>query len=282
MTFRKCKNTKLNQTSRWETLVSCLLVLIAAIVACSELVYITPKTELGDIGEPRSSYDLGYAGKAEGRVVIVSFFVDSDDCKWTRNEMKKCLSPLKTACDFIEKQAKKYDKEVEFVYDWNEDPKLLRRRKTGFPVWDNEYFEADFDEKIEQWVNSVVSYDDYLSKYDADSVFTIFYFNTDARAYAICYDGIDIEEESLVAFKSSSAAVYAHEILHLFGAHDFYEEAEYTEDAVKYIRKNYANDIMLTTPSGKNINRTVGKLTAYHLGWLDEVKDIELFPEFER
>lgn len=241
---------------------------------------------LGDLGHPRSSFSLGSARHLDGKNVIVSLFGESLKQKWTEDEKERMLKDLTIACDYIEDAAKEYDRNVEMIYDWNEEgcEDLLY---SGFVHWDINKTpmgkqEAMLDERIATWLKIRVDYEALMEKYDADGIFMIVYLNTGGRPYAISYDGEDNPQESLIMYPGREPATFAHEILHLFGAHDFYEGAEYTEDAVKYIEKKYPNDIMLRTDSGNEIPNTVGELTAYHLGWLERSEDVEEYPQLSR
>lgn len=240
------------------------------------------KATEGDIGEPRSSYMLGSAKKCEGKLLIVNFFVDTPKSKWNIQSIKKMKKPLKTATDYIKKQAAVYDVSVEFVFDWEQNSALYHRTATNCEPGEDETFENYLDGKIVQWLEYNPTYDELLEKYDADGVFAIIWFNTQGRAYAICYDGIDNPDETLVAFSQDSPCVLTHEILHLFGAHDYYEGAEYSTQTVEFLKREYPNEIMLSVNDGANVKRDVSPLTAYHLGWVESAAETESFSELIR
>lgn len=231
---------------------------------------------------PDSCYCMGYANKAEGKTVIISFYVDTPTKKYTTKEMKKDLLKLETACDYISKSSKEYGVENEFVFDWSEDSFLYHRGRIDFEPDDSEESFEALDKYIQKWVSYEPGYDGILEKYDADNVLTIINFNTDGRDYAIVFDGTDIPEESLVSYSKSSACAQAHEILHLFGAHDLYYGAEYSNETVDYIKKVYPNDIMLAVDQAGKIRKNIGELTAYHLGWAKEPEIVGKFPELIR
>ena len=89
-------------------------------------------------------------------------------------------------------------------------------------------------------------------------------------------------------FSGESPAVYAHEIMHLFGAHDLYEEAEFTSEVTSYVKQTYPMEIMyrVTDEQGNSydekIINTISPITAYHLGWIDELEELALFPQLIR
>lgn len=242
----------------------------------------TSAYKLGDLGEPRSSYMLGSAPEAKGRNVIVSLFVDTPLNTWTDKEMEDTLIPLKKACDYIEKSAERYDTDTEFIYDFKDEKDLKLRTRIYKKVSEDDAFTDFLDKRTAIWIKYHTDYDKLLKEYDADGVFMIIHFKEEGRSYAVCYDGEDNEDESLIVYADASPAEYAHEILHLYGAHDFYKDAEYTDDVVKYIEKNYPKDIMLSLGSEGRINRDIGPITAYHLGWIEEPKEVGLFEQLRR
>ena len=241
---------------------------------------------LGDLGHPRSSFALGSARHLEGKNVVVSLFANSPDSKWDDDEKERMLKQLKTACEYIEDTASSYGKHVEMIYDWSEEDKadLI---ESGYVFWrisstPMNKQEAHLDAKISTWLNNYVDYEALLKEYDADNIFLIVYLDTGGRPYAITYDGIDNPSESLIMYSGQNPAAVAHEILHLYGAHDFYEGAEYTDDAVRYLTEKYPNDIMLRTDGGSEIPNEVGELTAYHLGWVDRIEDVSKYRQLSR
>lgn len=88
-----------------------------------------------------------------------------------------------------------------------------------------------------------------------------------------------------------SPATYAHEILHLFGAPDLYEDSSdfIVDDALAdYVLSTYPDDIMLSTydPDGANrydaVGKTIGTLTAYCLGLTDTCPELSQFPQLSQ
>ena len=77
-------------------------------------------------------------------------------------------------------------------------------------------------------------------------------------------------------------AVYAHEILHIFGAHDLYRGEEYSRAVTDYIAANYPDEIMRSVAGEGRISEQISRITAYHLGWIDEIPETESFPELIR
>ena len=275
--------------------------ILAAGICVSVFLGVNAYASLGDLGEPRSSYNLGSAKILEGKNIIVSVFVDTPSFKWSDDDMKKSLNNLDDTLVYITKEGEKYNKRFEFVYDWQDNTDLFYKARLSINPENTEKFETILDKRIDGWVKGTIKnayskvqnnqndeksngFDILLKEYDADNIFMIVYLNCEGRSYAITYDGIDSVNESLIFYfdDGNNIAALAHEILHLYGAHDFYRGAEYTDDVVKYIKKKYPNDIMLTINEEGNITRSVGELTAYHLGWKGSLEDTKKYPQLCR
>lgn len=258
---------------------ACLLALLLNLPAG-----IRAYAEPGDLGEPLSSYDMGSAKKLKGKNVIISFFVDSMYLRWDDEEKLKTLEKLSVACSFLEDEAKKSDTELEFIYDWTENDDIAFTGRVFFPIDEDTFYDVRFDNRIDSWLKYKVSYDGLLKEYDADNIAMIIFFRENERSYAICYDGEDRYEETLILFDGSNAAIYAHELLHLYGAHDLYHDAEYTDKCVDYIKSRYPNELMLTVKekSELKITKEISPITAYHIGWLDAIEETYDFPELKR
>ena len=244
--------------------------------------------EPGEPGNPRSSYKLGSAKSLEGKNLIYSLFVDTPDAKWTDRDKKKALKNLKIAKEYIEAEAKGYHKKAELVVDFEENEDLTGNARIHFSLKDGEDYEEALDEEIAGWFEDQIDYEALTKEYKAKGIATIVFVNHKGSTYAICYDGVDNPQESLVMFAGEVSAVYAHEILHLFGAHDLYEDAEYTEEVCEYVKKAYPDEIMYTVKDEKGrlnnseIQNELSPVTAYHLGWVNYIEEIDVFPQLKR
>ncbi len=237
---------------------------------------------LGDIGSPRCSYDRGSCGKLEGRQVIVSMFVNTEEYKWEEEDKEETLRKLSLATAYLENEARKNGREVEFIYDWKEEKGLDYKGKVKFNIKDDEIFIDSLDKKLSLWLQYLIDYDKIKEEYSSDGVFMMVFFNTDGRSYAINYDGLDNPDETVIMYAGSAPSVYAHEILHLYGARDMYEGEQFTDETVAFLKKKYPDEIMLNTEAGDKITKKISPLTAYYIGWKDEAEDIDDYPELSR
>lgn len=244
------------------------------------------------LGDPRSSFGLGSASFLKGRNVLCSLFVTTPESSFTKEEQEKALEKLKTAAAYIEEQAKGYDTDVELICDWTEQEDLKAEADTDFCINENVDYMDRLDEEIARWFEQKISFEDLIEEYDAEGIAVCVFVNNPGISYAIVYDGTDNVKESIILFtgdhykkgQEETAATYAHEILHVFGAHDLYEDAEFTKEVTDYVEKTYPDEIMFTVSESSkgSITQTVSPITAYHLGWLADIWEVDVFPQLDR
>lgn len=253
----------------------------------------TPDIGPTKLGEPRSSYGIGSAQYLWGKNILVSVFVTTPDSSFSEEDEQQALAKIKTAVTYIEAQAESYGIETEFVYDWSNDSNLKAQETVEFAINESSHYWRRLDRQIEQWLSSDISYEDMLTRYDAQGIAIMVFVNNDGISYANVYDGTDSVQESLVLFAGDyyrpgvpeTATSYAHEILHVFGAHDLYRDAEYTEEVTDYIKNHYPHEIMYSVSGSEGANpikNMISPVTAYHLGWVDEIEELALFPQLDR
>lgn len=251
-----------------------------------------PEWEPETPGNPRSSYGLGSAPFLKGKNVLISMFVTTPESSFTHEERLTTLDKLESAVSYIEAQAAEYNTEVELLYDWREYGDLCAEAATDFVINESSDYIEPLDEEIAKWFSALISYEDLINKYDAQGIATCVFVNNPGISYAIVYDGTDNEKESIILFagnyyqkgEEESAATYAHEILHVFGAHDLYEGAEFTKEVTDYLEQKYPGEIMTDVSENDKyvITRGISPVTAYHLGWLTYTEEIDRFPQLSR
>lgn len=243
---------------------------------------------VGALGNPRSSYGLGSACYLSGKNLLYSLYVNTTESSWGKEEKEEVLSKLEIACEYIEDCAEQYHTKVELVYDWQENRNLTGNARVKFPICDQYDFVDKLDEEIALWVESKVDYEGLMEEYDAEGIALLVFVNNPVSSYAIVYDGIDNPKESVILEGEETPAAYAHEILHVFGAHDLYKDAEYTKEVTDYVKKAYPLEIMYTVADERGrkyddkIVNVVSPITAYHLGWIDYTEEIDIFPQLKR
>ncbi len=238
------------------------------------------------LGIAANSNDLGSAGELSGTTLLVAIFADDAHTDWnfnsardkeTRSLMRKHLG---VAAKWLEQQCKAYGVTSRFVYDWEAYPDL--------------YYTHDFGqtnlvvpEGLEYW-EQVFYADDHIpseqlkSKYNAQNIVYLFYFNTDEQNTVNSWSlgdirGLDTEiinifvrDDLPTGYYYMSASGLAHEILHSFGAHDlYYASKEIPQAYVDHCTNTNSNDIMYTISQGAEITQELSPLDAYYVGLTD-------------
>ena len=228
------------------------------------------------------------------------------------NESKKYGVDLELLCDFItypdlchgiSLDGELYDAD-EFNFMLNsEDVKGL-----------SEYIDALYE------INDVIENNGAISnlcdKYETDSIAYIVFAKRPARSYALPYTVVNAQSpNSYRTYYHEKAIIYddiygleglappgvcAHELLHLFGAVDLYptdtdlyladtKVDDASQKFLDYVKSNYPNDIMFSShtldknnlPIKDRIEKEISPLTAYRIGWVDDIPELEMFPEFK-
>ena len=265
---------------------------------------------------------FGYFGAAqgsakllEGRNLIVSVQVTYENAGWSAAESDRARRATDVAAKWIINEGKKYGKQIEFIYDTEAHPDLLYHMRYDISEYGNmltprdpsvNEFSLAFRKSVENtyhafhdYIEANVPFMELCEKYETDSISYIMYFTRPggyvACALPVTYWYKDIDEYSyheaaaLYLDDDHLPAVVAHEILHLFGASDLYDPDNYLYDGVdltlhEYVKATYPNDIMLSAYSTGNdgIFSEISPLTAYGIGWLNDIPELERFPAFKR
>ena len=237
-------------------------------------------------------FPLGTANTPVGRTIVVSIFCDDENYSWDfdskidRNTVDKTNRYLQIAGDYIENIAKDYGKEAEFITDFQENQDLFYRVFLDCDMSD----EDSRDYCVWKYIDKNIDTDTLMEKYDADNLIFFLVNNTDWNNDTITstrdwYEGMEYPYEIVYLFtiddkEANCPAVYAHEMLHTFGAPDLYAPDEYygiDKKTVKYIGDNIPNELMYSCSDAHSqrylydrITNEVSEITAYYIGLIDE------------
>ena len=255
----------------------------------------------------RELYPHGSAEKLEGTIAVISIFANDLHSKWDyedredRNTYSRVYNNLKIACDYLTTESAKYDKTVTFLWDWLEHPELyyeievntdLTQALTNYTVTDQLVWEG-----IEKNVDS----ENVRHTLNADNVIYMIYVDAPETNDGPCctrnfYYGMPYPYEMVYLQmynrrEKTPPAVFAHEMLHTFGAPDLYWTDIYANYRLEYgISKEYAqkaasenlNDIMRITwnvNTGRyqyhSISPEITDITAYYVGLIDESETVK-------
>lgn len=255
-------------------------------------------------------WDIGTTGSAkylDGSTVLVCIFLDDKGAKWTSQDRKQIQSNLEVACNFLIDEGKRYEKDVELIYNFGDNSDLVYEivYDAYFPGSCSGSTNEEKKEQIYDMYDYVVEYIhtripsvDIMEKYHTDSIgYLVFIDGQSDTAAAYSYynnNNSYYEELAFIPIRWNddykvNPDTYAHEILHLFGARDLYTTKEISgisKEFVIYSAKEFPNDIMLGYATNgvsweDSISSEISKLTAYFIGWRGYISELERFPSIK-
>jgi hypothetical protein len=229
----------------------------------------------------------GTADTIMGRTLVVSIYTDDATTSWNplnkidQYNMDDSLNNLKIATDWLEEQVSKYNKNAKFIYDWRKYPDLKYNAKFS----DISFKEDNYGDYYKQnlWIINNIDILSLKKKYQYDNIIFMFLVNMQAledmyprsNAYNSNWnlDIINLFVQNNYYYTTS--AVYAHEILHLFGVPDLYRvNSKINQKYVDYVKEN-THDIMNWTSETLEVTSTFSELDAYYAGLTNECDDVK-------
>ncbi|WP_294451027.1 hypothetical protein [uncultured Gemmiger sp.] len=235
--------------------------------------------------------------------VLVSVYLDeADGASWDEEAIAESRDTLATAVDWIGEQCARYNVDAHITCDDGSADSGL-------------FYHLTYNGSFAGGTDSAESDDFYTAAYDfcarldtqelhdrygTSNVGFLLFLPVDGASFTIVHymeDGADYYHEFSCLYRydaytapdaAETPAVYAHEILHLFGAPDLYEgSTDYyvTPDLTAYVEETWPEEIMLDTygPGGSmvygGIDKEIGPLTAYRLGLCTEFEGMDRFPQ---
>lgn len=240
----------------------------------------------------------GSASYLNGSTVFVSFFIEDPHSSWSDEERALVMSKLDIATDYLISAGTSYGKTVSLTYDIYDHPDLAYTISYPKNIRDNDDSARDLLDYMVDYIAETIPTTDLLNEYQATSIGYLCFLNKDGVSYTFPYYDDDSDcylyETCFLYLKCDDEyeppAVYAHEILHLFGARDLYETNEtdgISKEFVQYIETNYPNEIMLTTYDENwnnvqdHVTNDLTDITAYFIGWLDTIPELSTYPSIE-
>lgn len=277
----------------------------AAVILMSAVLLVPDKAEgmaaayKPSAGEEAPQFVHGTADTPDGRTVIVSIFGNDPTYSWNfgsetdRETVTNINNYMGIAADFIEQTVSDYGKSAEFITDFQQNSDLFYSADFRESMTDGE----NMDWNVWDFIDSSIDTAALMKKYDADNLVFFCIVNTDERSDAITctrnwYEGMERPYEIVYLYNIDSGlvncpAVYAHEILHTFGAPDLYaEDGEFGIDSavLGYVSAELPNEIMYTCSdigSGEylydRVTNEISDLTAYYIGLTDSSGIAEKF-----
>ena len=263
-----------------------------------------PQNQLAPSTQLVSEEDrFGSAKLLEGNIVVVAVFWEDAQNSWGRNQLQIAQRQLVTALDFLEEEAAQYGVEANFCYSPSEG-KLNYRQSSPDQTLDLENHLPDFYQEVIQWMDSVVPEQQLLEQYQAESICYLVFLPQSGTSFTLpriadLPQQLTQRELSFLFYYQDAQRIqrqcpyiYAHELLHQFGAIDLYADSPQlppSSGLPEYVWEQYPNEIMGGNTQGHyyeneltEIGFEITPLTAYCLGWVGRVPELEPYPELTR
>lgn len=242
-------------------------------------------TENMIVDDSRSSFNLGSCKDLSEDPYTVFLFLDDNESSWTETEVSEFwYNSIETGYSYLETEAARYGVDLELEKaGYATDPSHGISLKYNGIVTANLMEESVSHDIFDQAAaslgfSSVEDMNQYLQSYSGKSqVAYVIALDKPGRSYAHPAQAPSHNSliEYCVVFSSNlnstvdtSAATIAHEVLHLFGAEDYYDPYGTTPKRAELAKTLYPNDIMHITATDVN-TLTAGAFTAYTVGWTD-------------
>lgn len=201
----------------------------------------------------------GATKELTGKIVVIVFFINDNESRWSQTDIQKYQKTHDEGMRSLMRQARESGANLHLV--------------TASCTLDvNMVCTSD---NTTEWIKAALScyrkemavdYQQYYeAKYGYDEAPIIFAFNKEFRCYAMsASDKRPTAEECSVVCRDSIKESIMHELLHQFGAPDYYYPADVEEAATKY----FPPSVMQYYDC-----EDVDDLTKYVIGWTDEIPD---------
>ncbi len=284
-----------------------VFLLCISLVGCKEEEKEYKYTELTqrDDGEPYSRWRNTTTGSAkylDETSVLVTIYLDDVNSLWLEDDVQLVADNMKVACDYLVEEGKRYGKEVNLIYDTSPDGDLAYRISYGEAFAGSTRVIKDGDDTdklvyaIDQYIKHNIDSKAILEKYNSNSIGYIIFIDGEADkctaySYHTHYKDYYYEEFCLINLRWNYGGnvypdTYAHEIMHLFGARDLYYTDVYdgaSRQFIEHAYEEYPTDIMLGYSADVHsyedyIEQDITDISAYYLGWMDYIPEIDMFP----
>lgn len=202
--------------------------------------------------------DYGPCDKLLGDTYIILVFVSTPNHPWTKTMKDRVNEVSWSSIAIMESEAKRYSANLHLKFgglDYSVPYEYSRDKQWYQYILDNYHSSED--------IAGVIDY--YRGSLDQDSVAMIFLFNSWDRSYTVSTnrDYPNFSDEYCVIFCDTDMHdnYLTHEVLHLYGAIDFYD---YNNEGIQRVAEKYFRDSDMLY-----VSHVVDELTAYLVGWTD-------------
>lgn len=262
-----------------------IIILVIFLVLCHidfrPWFYERQKAYLNQIDETRKEYYIGSCCNMQEDLCYYIIFIDDGESKWNDTDKNEFIEKkFVPSMAYLSKQGSQYNVALE------QDYKICDKSATYKGIIESEVVENGAQYDIFTQVTASLGYESpkemnksLKKELDVKQVAYLFAINKEGRSYKLSHtqSAIERKTEFCVFFSQSIGytdstcySTIAHEILHLFGAEDYYDPYGSYPEREKLAKELYPNDIMFGTVTDVN-TVSVGNYTAYSVGWIDKL-----------
>lgn len=243
--------------------------------------------------ETRPDYNLGSNKNLKGSPYVILIFLDDNESYWDEASYNnKWGNMIEPGLNYLEARAADWGVPLDFdVGVYRTDGNINVRYNGIVANIDETTHSADILEQAAKSVGFTSASDmrTYLQEYSGkQEIVFMLYLNKDGRSYSVNDerdDGYDLIEYCVVFSHGTNysyettAATVAHELLHNYGAMDYYDPYGDYPNRKQLAEQYFYTDIMLRTYYDISYN-TIGSYTAYSVGWSDTFPAVCDCPEW--
>lgn len=228
--------------------------------------------------QPKDDWQAGSAYQLCGKTSTLYCFIETADNPWTEAEKEASLSALQQAQNWLMHQAGKWHVSLTF-----QNHALTSEAIVVPTIAEGTGSGKERVDWVHQLVNDLgysntkSAYRKLRRKYGNKNLQLIIFARANGTSYAMRFangmrkkkfflEGILLYQQYSGGSAMPTAAVLAHELLHLYGAWDLYTTYAQTADRHAKAIEHYPNDIMLRVDFRLE-NLQVDQLTAWLIGW---------------
>ncbi len=234
------------------------------------------------VDETRKGYNYGSCYDMENDLCYYIVHLDDKESSWNEKDKNEFTEKkFSVSLDYLSRKASEYS--TTLCTEYKKYPADNHTKVTYDGIVDADVVTNGSQEDI---LNQLASSMKYSSPEEMDSALKkelnvkqiayLFVLNKEGRSYKYSYateDSKQIEfciffDDSIKFDESTCCSTISHEILHLFGAEDFYDPYGEMPERQKLAESLYPNDIMFALKNNVN-DAQIGAYTAYSVGWTD-------------
>jgi len=223
-----------------------------------------------------SKRNIGSARILEGDVYLYHIFVSDVNSGWTEHSKAMVYRKVAQAHDFITLHSRRHNKKINFVDDYSgvaNLKKLIPTDAHADPEW------TEYTIRKASGMSSVQLVQNLRNQSKIKNIILCLHVNKSALSYNLAfYENVSqkYQAERMICFsaypdgRETSAATYAHEVMHLFGAGDLYFPYDKDQRRKSHAGRLFPNDVMYRVDYDLG-TLNVGPFTAYRVGWTDKL-----------